>query len=206
MTTSTLHPRAEEYLRRLERAARTLPGDRRRELVSEIESHLAEAIPPAASDLEALEVIERLGPPGEIVEAEQPARVSAEDRRTWREWTAVVLLPLGGFLFGVGWLVGLIFLWSSRAWTTREKWIGTLVIPGGIATGVVAFLVLGVATGSKCMSKSYSRSAGVTVHSNVTTHCTGGAGTGVLVLLIVMFAVLVIAPIVSAVYLARRAA
>jgi hypothetical protein len=205
MTTSTLHPRAEEYLRRLERAARTLPGDRRRELVSEIESHLAEAIGPDATDVQALDVIERLGPPGEIVEAELPVRSRPDDRRTWREWTAVFLLPLGGFLFGVGWIVGLIFLWSSRAWTTRQKWIGTLVIPGGIATGVVAFLVLGTTAGSKCITKAYSRSAGATVHSNVTTHCSGGAGTGVVVLLILMLAVLVIAPIVSAVYLARRA-
>ena len=90
MSTSTLHPRAEEYLRRLERAARSLPGDRRRELISEIESHLAEAIPPGASELEALDVIERLGPPGEIVEAEQPGRLSSDDGRTWREWTAGV--------------------------------------------------------------------------------------------------------------------
>jgi hypothetical protein len=205
MTTSTLHPRAEEYLRRLDRAARTLPRDRRRELVSEIESHLAEAIGPDATDVQALEVIERLGPPGEIVEAELPVRSVADDRRTWREWTAVFLLPLGGFLFGVGWIVGLIFLWSSRAWTKREKWIGTLVVPGGIATGVVAFLALGAAAGSKCISTSYSRSAGATVHSAVTTHCSGGSGTGVVVLLIVMVVVLVIAPIVSAVYLARRA-
>jgi hypothetical protein len=200
MTTSTLHPRAEEYLRRLERAARTLPSDRRRELVSEIDAHLAEAIGPDATDVEALEVIERLGPPGEIVEADLPLRTRPEDRRTWREWTAVILLPLGGFLLGVGWIVGLIFLWSSRAWTTREKWIGTLVIPGGIATGLVAFLALGLAAGSKCVSTSYSRS------SAVTTHCSGGAGTDVVVLLILMLVVLVVAPLASAVYLARRAA
>jgi hypothetical protein len=206
MTTSILHPRAEEYLRRLERAARTLPGDRRRELVSEIESHLAEAIGPTATDVQALDVIERLGPPGEIVEAELPVRSRFDERRTWREWTAVILLPLGGFLIGVGWIVGLVLLWSSRAWTTRDKWIGTLVIPGGIATGVVAFLALGTTTASKCISKAYARSAGVTVHSDVTTHCTGGAGTGVDVLLFLMLAVLVIAPIVSAFYLARRAA
>ncbi len=89
---------------------------------------------------------------------------------------------------------------------TRDKWIGTLVIPGGIATSVVALLVLGTAAGSKCISTAYSRSAAATTHSNVTTHCSGGAGTGVVVLLIVIVAVLVIAPIVSAVYLARRAA
>jgi hypothetical protein len=58
----------------------------------------------------------------------------------------------------------------------------------------------------KCISTAYSRDAAATTHSNVTTHCSGGAGTGVVVLLIVIVAVLVIAPVVSAVYLARRAA
>ena len=198
MSISTLHPRAEEYLRRLERAARSLPGNRRRELVSEIESHLIEAIPPGASELQALDVIERLGSPGEIVEAELPLRSRSEDRRTWREWTAVFLLPLGGFLFGVGWIVALILLWSSRAWTTRDKWIGTLVIPGGIATGVLAFLALAMAGGSKCVSVAYSGTP-------VATHCSAGRGTGVDALLLLLLAVLVIAPIVSAVYLARRA-
>ena len=201
MTTRTLHPRAEEYLRRLERAARTLPGDRRRELVSEIEAHLAEAIGPDATDVQALELIARLGPPGEIVEAELPVRSAPDDRRTWREWTAVILLPLGGFVFGVGWIVGVVLLWSSRAWTTRDKLIGTLVIPGGIATGLFVFLAASVASGSKCVSTSYSPG-----RTDLTTHCSGGAGTGVVVLLIVMLVVLVLAPIVSAVYLARRAA
>jgi hypothetical protein len=35
----------------------------------------------------------------------------------------------------VGWFAGLIVLWSSRAWTTRDEWIGGgLIIPGGLAT------------------------------------------------------------------------
>ena len=31
------------------------------------------------------------------------------------------------------WLVGVVLLWISSAWTRREKVIGTLVIPGGLA-------------------------------------------------------------------------
>ena len=64
-------------------------------------------------------------------------RAGLTDRRSWREWAAVILLPLfGGFAFGVGWLVGLVLLWSSRLWTTRDKLIGTLIVPGGIATAL----------------------------------------------------------------------
>ena len=31
------------------------------------------------------------------------------------------------------WLVGVVLLWRSRAWTARDKLIGTLLIPGGLA-------------------------------------------------------------------------
>ena len=135
MSTTAMHPLAADYLRRLRQAGRNLPAGRLDDLCAEIESHLAEAIPPGTSDAEALSVIERLGPPEEIVEAEQPpsAAPTAGDPRTWREWAAIVLLPLGGFLFGVGWVAGVILLWSSRAWSTRDKLIGTLIVPGGIA-------------------------------------------------------------------------
>lgn len=47
------------------------------------------------------------------------------ERRGRREWTTVVLLPLV-------WMVGVVLLWRSRAWTLRDKLIGTLVVPGGL--------------------------------------------------------------------------
>jgi hypothetical protein len=48
------------------------------------------------------------------------------ERRTGREWVTVVLLPLV-------WVVGVVLLWRSRAWTFPDKLIGTLVVPGGLA-------------------------------------------------------------------------
>ena len=38
---------------------------------------------------------------------------------------------------GIGWLVGAWMLWWSKAWTTREKALGTLVFPGGLVTSGV---------------------------------------------------------------------
>ena len=134
MTTDTLHPLAADYLERLRRAGRDLPAGRRRELLAEIEGHLSEAIEPGASDAQALTVLDRLGEPEAIIAAEMPPPEEAPERRGVAEWAAIILLPFGGFIIGLGWLVGLILLWSSRAWTTRDKWIGTLVIPGGLAT------------------------------------------------------------------------
>lgn len=210
MTDSGLHPLATGYLERMRQAGRQLPPDRLRDLLGEIEAHLSEAIPPGASDHDALEVLERLGPPGDIVDAEQPRVPIAIDRRGWREWTAVILLPLGGLVVGVGWLIGLILLWSSRLWTTRDKLIGTLIVPGGIVTAVWMVLVIsGTATSARrCrgFATQVNPSTGAVIRPG-SMHCTSSSAPSLAptvwqIALIVFF---VLGPIISAVYLARRA-
>ena len=94
------------------------------------------------------------------------------------EWAAIILLLFGGFVFGVGWLAGLILLWSSRNWNVKEKWLGTLVVPGGWAT--VWFVLL-------------------------TTISPNRPGTGQLILDWALFALFVLGPLFTAVFLARRA-
>jgi hypothetical protein len=209
MSTSTLHAVAADYLRRLRQAGRKLPADRLHELLAEIEAHLSEAIPPGTSEHDALDVLERLGAPGEIVEAEQPPARAPIDRGTWREWAAVILLPLGGFAFGIGWLAGLILLWSSRLWTTRDKLIGTLIVPGGIATALPVSVLVHIGSGTQFCRGFASRvdpATGALV-TRGTMHCTGGGGPSgaATALLIALLVFVVIGPIVSAVYLARRA-
>jgi hypothetical protein len=54
-------------------------------------------------------------------------------RRGPQETAAIVLLLLGGFLWGVGWLAGVVLLWLSDAWSPRDKLLGTLVVPCGLA-------------------------------------------------------------------------
>lgn len=205
MSQNNLHPLAENYLRRLRRAGRRLPPERLGELTAEIEAHLAEAIPPSASDREALEVLERLGSPGDIVEAERPPAYGPAVRRSWREWATVILLPLGGFAFGVGWLVGLLLLWSSRLWTTREKLIGTLIVPGGIATALLVAVLTG--TKRRCSElATVDPSTGALV-GRVIMHCTPSAGPSAAMTAwhIALVVLGVLGPVVSAVYLARRA-
>lgn len=53
---------------------------------------------------------------------------------------AIVLLLAGGFLFGLGWLVGLLLLWNSPRWSPRDKLLGTFALPGGYA-GVLYLLM-----------------------------------------------------------------
>ena len=196
MTTDTLHPLAAEYLQRLRRAGRGLPPGRLRELLAEIEAHLSEAIDPSASDAQALTVLDKLGAPEAIIAAETPDPDELPARRGTREWAAVILLLLGGFIFAIGWVAGLVLLWNSRAWTTREKWIGTLVIPGGLATSaLIGLIAIGVPTKKIC----YSTPGGV-------QHCTNAPGQSTPILGVAVFALLVLAPIATSVYLARRAA
>ena len=58
---------------------------------------------------------------------------------SWLEVFAIVLLLVGGFLAGIGWIVGVIFLWLSPRWRLSDKLLGTLVWPGGLA-GVILVL------------------------------------------------------------------
>jgi hypothetical protein len=195
MTTDTLHPLAAEYLQRLRRAGRCLPPGRRRELLAEIEGHLSEAIDPSASDAQALTVLDKLGEPEAIIAAETQHPDALPDGRGTRTWTAIILLLFGGFIFGLGWVAGLVLLWGSRAWTMREKWIGTLVIPGGLATSVlVGLIAIGVPSKKLCR-----------VSVGGVQHCTTAAGQSTPILGIALFAVLVLAPIATSVYLARAA-
>jgi hypothetical protein len=210
MTDPGLHPLAADYLQRMRHAGRELPPDRLHDLLDDIEAHLSEAIAHDAPDDDVLEVLERLGPAGDIIDAEQPRASIAADRRGWREWTAVVLLPLGGLIVGVGWLIGLILLWSSRLWTTRDKVIGTLIVPGGIATALWMVLVVTGTGASARRCQGFAPQVDPSTGSVLrppTLHCTPTSGPGITATVwqIAVIVFFVLGPIVSAVYLARRA-
>lgn len=196
MTTTTLHPLADDYLHRLWRAGRKLPRGERRELVGEIEAHLTEATDPWMSDAEVLTVLGRLGDPEDIVAAEFPDERAERQGAGVQEWAAIFLLLFGGFIFLVGWIAGAVLLWSSRRWTTRDKLIGTFVVPGGLASAFVGLAVGGSTSSGAC----YGYAGGP-------IHCTGGGGPGTLssIASLALLAFLVLGPIVTAVYLARRA-
>lgn len=131
----------DDYLRRLAIAAEPLPEGRRTELVGEVTAHIAEARAEGAeSEAEVREMLTRLGSPDEIVAAATDGLVLVEQSRLRsRDAAALLFLMFGGFLFMFGWFVGVVLLWTSDRWTTREKWLGTLVWPFGYA--FVGFLL-----------------------------------------------------------------
>jgi hypothetical protein len=202
MSTTTLHPLATAYLDRLRDAGRRLPRRDFRELYEEVEAHLVETTSSAMSDAEVLTVLDRLGDPEDIVEAQQPSPPATIDGPGAREWSAIVLLLFGGFIFGVGWLVGVVLLWSSRLWTTLDKWIGTLVIPGGYASVLFLASVLAIST-----SHSSNPTCVRTIPGGA-VHCHGGGTvvtSGPSVLSYIVAVLLILAPIAAAIYLGRRA-
>ena len=179
-----------DYLKRLEKELSDLPGARRRELVQEISEHIDEARSglEAESEAEMRTLLDRLGDPADIA-AEARERFDVQPKKSGAaEVWALILLLIGGLILPVlGWLVGVFLLWISQVWSTREKLLGTFVIPGGLG-GLPFFLLV---WGTDFCSTGPGR-----IHDT----CSEGASTlGVLLVIL-----LVVAPLVTVAYLARQ--
>ncbi len=178
-----------DYLRELDRRLASLPRGRRRQIREEVEAHIEEGCRQLAPDDEAgtRQVLEQLGDPEEIA---REAGAGLQ-RRTWPEALAPLLLLLGGFILYVGWFAGVAILWGSPVWRLRDKLLGTLIFPFGLA-GVELLLVAGLAR-SSCTGYG-------PVGGRMITHCTGGLAEplGLAILFI-----LIVAPILVAIHLDR---
>ena len=191
---ATAHPLIDGYLRSLDGAAKVLPRREREELVSEIRSHIDEALTPESSEADVRNVLDSLGTPWDIVAAAGGEQRTV--RRGAREIFALLLLVTGGFpLLGIGWLVGLGLLIWSPLWTPRQKWLGALIWPGG---WLGALLLLTVPTSSSGATTFCSGGPGVVQTCTTSGHTLGLWATPLIV-------VLVAAPIVVAIYLWRAA-
>lgn len=152
----------EEFLAELSRALESVDPGLRRELVTSIEEHIAEGrrnLDP--NDEEAIRnLLDRIGSPHQLaaeLTEEEPDAHSAIDRAT--PWFVL----FGGLALGLGWLVGLYGLWTSRTWRQWDRLLGTLVWPGGIAAVV---LFMGLLSGGE-----YCRSSGGNAGSPPTSVC-----------------------------------
>jgi len=186
-----------EYLARLRAAGRALPRAERRELESQIEEHLRDALPAGADEAETRSALDRLGSP-EAVIAEHLDRVGARAGGAGAaDWSAVILLLFGGLLAMVGWFVGVVLLWRSHVWSAREKVIGTLLVPGGLATTVLLALIL-ADNGRDCVTSG-------SPHHATVTRCTGGTSTLHDVLVTALLVAVALTSVATAAFLARRA-
>lgn len=185
----------EYYLHELDEELRDLPAKRRRELLQEIREHIGSALAEVRDNEEAevRNVLERLGEPAQIAEEARQRFGVTRAKPGLRETLAIILLPIGGVLIPVlGWVVGAILLATSNVWTSREKVIGLLLVPGGLLPA--AALSLGAVGGRAC---TYSSVNG----GPVSETCTGGVPT---FLAYAILAALVLVPIWTTLFLARR--
>jgi hypothetical protein len=159
-----------DYLGRLNAAAESLPLSRRAELAGEVRQHIEMALAEAGvrDEVTVRNVLDRLGRPDEIVDAERGSDGpppgwtlqvpgSPAGRSGWggTEISAILLLTLGAvFLPIIGPLVGLILVWASTQWTTRQKTIATAIVV--VVTMLPIILVLGVGTSSAVTSGPFS--------------------------------------------------
>jgi hypothetical protein len=121
------------------------------------------------------------------------------NRSGFLEVAALILLLVGGLVLPViGWLIGVALLWASNVWKTRDKLIGTLVVPGGLALPLLLFFLgSSLEEGESCI---------LDPQTGREVSCTGSSDTTSLtdVLGVVLFVLLLLAPIVTTAYLARR--
>lgn len=149
-----------DYMGRLKAASWPLPAARREELGGEVAEHIETALAEAGrrDEVTVRNVLERLGAPEEIIAAEargEPDRTTtvlgaaaapAAARSPWGavEIIAMLLLTVGAILLPfVGPLLGLVFVWASTQWTTREKGIATVIVFTLFAVPVLLLAVLG---------------------------------------------------------------
>ena len=208
------HPAVQGYLRRLDLATAHLPADERVDILEGIRSHLLTVMAEAETEADVHRALDALGSPEEIVGTPAPAPAPPRfqmpqlpppgSARGALEIVAVIFLLAGAFIIPViGWVVGVVLLWVSKAWTTREKWLGTLVLPGGLgAAALLAFaspFAIGFAAPS-CSSGVAMTGRGRAVQ--VQELCTSGFP---MIVLIFIGLFVLIAPVVTAIYLLRAA-
>jgi uncharacterized membrane protein len=156
-----------DYLGRLEAAARSLPASRRAELAAEVRQHIEKALTEAGvrDEVTVRNVLDRLGLPDDIVDAERDAdgpppgwtisatTGSAAQPSGWggTEIAAILLLTIGAvFLPIIGPLIGLIFVWASTQWTNKQKLVATAIVV--VVAMLPIILLLGVRAGGTVTS------------------------------------------------------
>ncbi len=180
------------YLNQLRQALSDLPARRREPIIEEIAEHIRTGRDRLAHDDEVSvrQLLESLGDYESIRrEAGLSALPGPSRFDPWVPW----LLLFGGFLFGVGWFVGLVMLWESRVFSLRDKLLGTFIWPGGLFGTMI---LLGLPSAATSCSGS----------STGSTHCVTTGFHLPQALGLPVLALSVILPIIVAAMLFRRIA
>ena len=118
------------YLAQLDAALRDVNASRREEIVAEVHGHIeqgrTELDPDDAASVRTL--LNQVGDPAAIAaEAGAPPPGS----RRWDAW-APWLIIFGPVASGLGWIAGMLILWTSPTWSRRDQLIATFVPLAGL--------------------------------------------------------------------------
>ena len=129
------------YLAQLDAALRGVDASRREEILAEVHGHIEEGRtgldPDDAANVRTL--LDRVGDPAAIA-AEAGAPPPGSGR--WDAW-APWLIIFGPIASGLGWIAGMLILWTSPTWSRRDQLIATFVPLAGLVAlffGLVATL------------------------------------------------------------------
>lgn len=211
MTTRNVNGQIEDYLARLRSALEDVWPPRRDQIIADIEEHITAALEELAdpTDAAVAQILAKIGDPSEIAAAamslEPPAEMPPATRHRLGAHEIIgVALLFGGVVMPVlGWLIGVILLWTSQVWTRRDKFIGTCLVPGGLLPAAwFLFRPATTNTANACVQALVSGAA----QSSSTTPCATGVpvtniSTPSVVGALVLAFVFLVVPLLTAIYL-----
>ena len=137
MSWTTTDRLVSDYLESVRAATADLPAAERDELVGNIAEHIttsiAELDPPTEAAVRT--ILDRLGDPA-VIAAEARGQSSHPTPRPtpgWLEWGGVAMLGIGSYLLPViGTVAGLVMVWMSQWWSTRQKVVAAVLSLAGL--------------------------------------------------------------------------
>ena len=187
----------EEYIAHIHQALRDLRPELRDPIVEDIREHIrtARAAMVPEDEAQIRQLLDDMGNPATIrAESGLPSTPLYGRVDRFAPW----LILFGGFVVIVGWLAGVVLLWNSSVWTTRDKLLATLIWPGGLAA---AFYAVGIGISPPVSLQTSACSGG----PGLVTHCMSQPGPGAfhVIAAILILVILIVGPIVVNVRLIR---
>jgi hypothetical protein len=140
-TTGEADKLVRRYMAQLDAALQGIDASRREEILAEVHEHIEQGRDMLDTDDAASvrTLLDKVGDPAAIA---AEAGAPPPDSRRWDAW-APWLIIFGPVASGLGWIAGIVILWTSPTWSQRDKLIATLVSPAGLVAlffGLVAAL------------------------------------------------------------------
>ena len=150
------------YLAQLDAAMRDVDASRRQEILAAMHRHIEQGRAGLDRDDAAgvRTLLSRVGDPAAIAAS---AGAPPPGSRRWDAW-APWLIIFGPIASGLGWIAGVLILWTSPTWSRRDQLIATFVPLAGLVAlffGLVA--ALSAATGCPRHASAGCASRGVTL-------------------------------------------